>query len=66
MTQVEQIQSDIKALPKQEFVALRDWLIELDWYQWDAEIEQDSASGKLDFLIEEALSAKANDTLTDL
>lgn len=66
MTQVERIQSDIQALPKPEFIALRDWLIELDWSQWDAEIERDSESGKLDFLLEEALSAKSDKSLMDL
>ena len=59
MTQVERIQSDIKALPKPEFIALRDWLISLDWSQWDTEIVQDSESGKLDFLLEEVPSAKS-------
>jgi hypothetical protein len=36
-------------------------MIELDWEEWDRPIEKDSASGKLDFLVNEALAAKAQD-----
>jgi hypothetical protein len=29
--------------------------VEKDWQTWDAQLERDSAAGKLDFLAEEAL-----------
>jgi hypothetical protein len=41
-------------------------LSEKDWERWDKEIEADSEAGKLDFLIREALDAKAKRTLKDL
>ena len=36
----------------------RQWFLEEDWKRWDEEIEEDSKSGKLDFLIREAREAK--------
>ena len=66
MTQIEQIQAQIDALPQQDFIKLREWFSEKDWLLWDQQIEADSANGKLDFLLEEAKAAKAQDTLQDL
>jgi hypothetical protein len=66
MTEVEKIQAFIKTLSPEDFARLRQWLLEEDWKQWDAEIERDSATGKLDFLREEALQAKARGDLKDL
>ena len=41
-------------------------LSELDWENWDRQIEADSESGKLDFLIAEVLEAKEKGTLKEL
>jgi hypothetical protein len=54
MRKVEEIEAQIKALPREEFTELRNWLLEQDWSHWDAQIEADSKSGKLDKLIAEA------------
>ena len=54
MRKVEQIEAEIKALPREEFAELRDWLLELDWDNWDAQIQSDLNAGKLDKLINEA------------
>ena len=56
MSTVEEIKSAISALSKEDYVHLREWLSEKDWEQWDKEIEGDSAAGKLDFLMEEAVA----------
>ena len=56
IARVEEIQVAIESLPYQEYVRLRQWLSERDWAKWDRQIEADSESGKLDFLIEEALN----------
>ncbi len=48
----------IESLPKEDFYKLRDWILERDWEKWDREIEEDSKSGKLDFLIKQALDEK--------
>ena len=66
MMQVEQLQREIEALPPKEFIRLRQWFADKDWERWDKQIEKDSAAGKLDFLVQEALSAKAHRKLRDL
>ena len=66
MTLVEKIQADIEKLPEQDFIQLRDWFAEKDWLLWDEQIETDSDSGKLDFLVEEAMTAKKEGTLQEL
>jgi hypothetical protein len=54
MRKVEEIEAQIRALPREEFAELRNWVLEQDWSAWDAQIEADSKSGKLDTLIAEA------------
>ena len=66
MTKVKDIQAAIKSLSPQEFTDLRQWISDLDWDNWEQEIEQDSEQGKLDFLIEEALAEKAQNQLGQL
>ncbi len=66
MSRVEEIQLAIESLPQEEYRRLRDWFIERDWKEWDKEIEADSKSGKLDFLIKEALEDKAKGKLKEL
>lgn len=66
MTKVEEIQAAIESLPEDEYSRLRRWFTDRDWAQWDAEIEHDSDSGKLDFLITEAHDEKAKGTLQNL
>lgn len=38
---------------------MRAWLLEQDWAEWDRQIEQDGAAGKLDGLMEQALADHA-------
>jgi hypothetical protein len=66
MSRVEEIQSAIVSLSPEEYARLRQWFAERDWEQWDQEIEEDAASGKLDFLIDEAIAEKAQGRLQDL
>ena len=66
MAQVEHIKSEIEALSAEDFVRLREWLIERDWQRWDDQLEADVKAGKLEFLREEALGAKAKGELQDL
>lgn len=66
MSSVEEIKAAIEALPEADYVQLRQWLSERDWEKWDRQIETDSKSGELDFLIVEALDEKAEGTLTEL
>ena len=66
IARIEQIQVAIESLPYQEYIRLRQWFSERDWGKWDRQIEADSESGKLDFLIEEALNEKATGILREL
>ena len=66
MSKLENIQAAIESLSEEEYSRLREWFVEKDWEQWDKEIEVDSQSGKLDFLVKEALQDKSKGRLTDL
>ena len=66
MKTVAEIQQAILELPKDDYAQLSRWFQELDWEQWDFEIEHDSSAGRLDFLAEQAAQAKADGTLREL
>jgi len=59
VSKVQRIQAEIEALSEEEYSKLRKWFSERDWEKWDRQIEEDSGSGKLDFLIMEALDEKS-------
>ena len=63
---VNSIKEAIESLPKEDYGRLRRWFSDRDWERWDAEIEEDSDSGKLDFLVKEALEEKQAGDLKDL
>jgi len=54
MRKVDQIEQQIRELSAGEFSELRDWVLEQDWKAWDAQVENDARSGKLDKVIAEA------------
>jgi hypothetical protein len=54
MSYVEELESKILELPKQDFALLRNWLFELDDSQWDKQIASDLKAGKLNQLIDKA------------
>lgn len=66
MSKVEELEKAIDALPEEEYAQLRKWFSEKDWQKWDRQIEADSQSGKLDFLVQEAFEAKKNNKLREL
>lgn len=64
--QMEQLQKEIEQLSNEDFSQLRRWFAEKDWERWDKQLEADARAGKLDFLVEEAVSAKKNHKLKEL
>ncbi len=66
MSKVDDIKVEIESLPERDFIQLRQWFSEKDWQKWDRQIEEDSKSGKLDFLVREALDEKAKGKLKGL
>ena len=66
MENLERIKEEIESLPENDFIQLRKWFSEKDWAKWDRQIEEDSMSGKLDFLMREALEDKGKGKLRDI
>ncbi len=53
---VEDIERAILCLPAEELAELRRWFAQFDAEAWDAQLAQDSAAGRLDDLMEQALA----------
>ena len=53
MSQVEEIEKAIDSLPPEEFSRIAEWFRLREHQRWDLQMDEDSASGKLDFLFEE-------------
>ena len=66
MTRIEEIENAVASLPVEEYRQFREWFLERDWTQWDKQLEADSESGKLDFLVKEALEEKNRGDLRKL
>lgn len=56
MPNIESIEKQIERMDDRAFAAFRAWFIEYDSAQWDRQIEADSNAGKLDALVDDALS----------
>ena len=54
MSQVEEIEKAIDSLPPEEFSRIAEWFRLREHQRWDLQMDEDSASGKMDFLFEEA------------
>lgn len=54
MDRVEEIEAAIHNLPPDEYRRLSEWFREFEQRRWDAQMDEDSSTGKLDFLFEEA------------
>ncbi len=55
MSKVSEIEAAIQRLSANDLEAFRAWFAEFDGAQWDRQMEQDVASGRLDGLADEAL-----------
>ncbi|MGR3174141.1 MAG: hypothetical protein ACUZ8N_06025 [Candidatus Scalindua sp.] len=51
MSKVDEIKDAIEALPNEDYTQLRQWFSKKNWQKWDKQIETDSETGELDFLI---------------
>lgn len=54
MTRIAEIEDAIATLPREDFSRLEAWFDSYRERVWDCQIEADSASGALDFLLREA------------
>jgi hypothetical protein len=64
MTTVEEIEHAVAELAPSELSRLTAWMREYDAKVWDGQMEDDSASGRLDFLFEEAESEPDQNSVT--
>jgi hypothetical protein len=71
MSNVVEIESALRALPVKDARAVADWLQEYLDQQWDKQMDEDVAAGRLDKLAEQALDhyragrVKPLDEITD-
>jgi hypothetical protein len=57
MSKIESIERDVEELDDKAFAAFREWFLVYENARWDRQIEEDSKSGKLDSLVQEAITA---------
>lgn len=56
MSDIGKLEDQVKKLSPKELAEFRAWFAEFDAQVWDRQIEADSAAGKLDHLIQEAVA----------
>jgi len=66
MQALKEIEKEVQEPPSSEYPNFRTWFYQYDNDVWDTNIEEDSASGKLDFLIDEAFEEKRKGKLKEL
>jgi len=66
MTTIEAIETEITKLSAPELTKLRHWFMNFDSDTWDAQIEKDAVSGKLDALANKALEEYAAGKVTEI
>lgn len=65
MSAVEKLEREIQQLRPEQFAEFAAWFNRLQNEQWDNQMDEDSASGKLDFLFEEAKAERKTKQLRD-
>jgi hypothetical protein len=65
MDRVEEIEAAIHDLAPEEYRRLAEWFREFEQSRWDAQMDEDSSAGRLDFLFEEADSELAQGPLRE-
>lgn len=63
---IKEIEKAVATLPPEDYRSFRDWFAEFDMDQWDKQIEADSNAGRLDSMINQALSDYHAGRATDL
>jgi hypothetical protein len=65
MDRVEEIEAAIHDLPPDDYRRFAKWFREFEERRWDAQMDEDSSSGRLDFLFEEADAESAQGSLRE-
>lgn len=56
MSTLIEIEAAIEKLPNQDFRRLHEWIAERDQQDWDKQLEEDVAAGRLDRFAQEAIA----------
>jgi hypothetical protein len=65
MNRVEEIERAIESLSPEEFAQVARRVHDLEHERWDAQLDEDAAAGRLEFLSNEARDEQRNGLLTD-
>lgn len=65
MSRIEEIERAIQELSQDEFAQIARRFHAIEQERWDAELDRDASSGKLDFLIAEAQEDRKHGRLSD-
>lgn len=65
MSRIEEIERAIQELSCDEFATIAQRVYAIEQERWDAEMDRDASSGKLDFLIAEAREDRKQGRLKD-
>jgi hypothetical protein len=66
MSALETAQEAVRQLTRGELAVFRAWFTEFDEQEWDREMEEDVAAGRLNGLLEEALQEFREGRTTEL
>ena len=66
MSTIQEIETAVRKLSREELSAFRSWFVEFDAAAWDRQFEEDVAAGRLDSLAEEALDDLRHGRCRDL
>ncbi len=66
MSTIQSIEQAVQQLPAHELAEFRQWFTKFDEAAWDAQIEADAGSGKLDALAADALAEYNNGMAREL
>ena len=66
MSTIQAIEQAVQKLPAHELAVFRQWFTKYDEAVWDAQIEADAGSGKLDALAADALAEYHNGMAREL
>jgi len=66
MSTIQEIEAAISQLSEGDRAKLRDWLANLDQEEWDKQIADDEAAGRLDALADDALKDLREGRCTEL
>lgn len=66
MSTIQAIEQAVQQLPAHELAEFRQWFAKFDEAAWDAQIEEDAGSGKLNALAADALAEYHNGKAREL